>query len=80
MWLQHTNSQYEELEKSGGFEVVYFLESVGEESQETSKLGSAEDKFLRMKKTHGRMIQFPNVKDDDFRKVEKCVKDIVARL
>jgi hypothetical protein len=81
-WLQDTSSEYEKLEKSGRFEIMYFLESAGEslESQETSRLGSAEGKFLRMKKTHGRMIQFPDAEDEDFRKVEKCVKDMVAKL
>lgn len=81
-WLQETSSQYEKLEKSGNVDTVYFLEGTGQSSDdpEISTLRGWPDNFLRMKKTHSRMIQYPAAEDEDFQKVEKCVKDIVANL
>jgi hypothetical protein len=84
-WLQVTTSEYAKLEAAGGFQIVYFLESAhGEEPKDGENLSQEEEekesqgRVIRMGKTHGMMIQFPNAKDEDFRKVEKYLKQITT--
>lgn len=82
MWLRESHARYEELEKSGKFEIAHFLESSGNnwEGSETLGLENWQEKPVHMKKTHGMMVKFPNAEDEDFWKVQECVIDMVERL
>lgn len=74
-WLQFVTSEFEKLEAIGGPQIVYFLESPYEEPKDGESLHhEEEDKIVRMGKSHGMMVRFPNAEDQDFQKVEKYLK------
>ncbi|CRG89088.1 Regulator of drug sensitivity 1 [Talaromyces islandicus] len=76
-WLRMSTSEYDKLEVAGGFQVVYFLESPHGEQQDGKIHGyegeeqNRQSIVIRMGKTHGTMIRFPNAEDEEFRKAER---------
>lgn len=75
IWLQDAESRYNELEKKGQFEVTYFLESAGEDQEPTD---SNQEKYIRLKKSHGMMIRFSGAEDEDFFLVNRYIQQIMS--
>lgn len=76
-WLQDAESRYNEMEKEGQFEVTYFLESAGGEHEPTDV---RQERYIRMRKSHGMMIRFSGADDEDFCLVEERIQQIMKNL
>lgn len=67
-WLQKTGAEYEALQKSCGWTEQYFVEA-GERPDHT--------KIISLDKSHGAMIRFSSEKDEDYRKIENCLVELI---
>lgn len=73
-WLQDAESRYNEMEEEGQFEVTYFLERAGGEHEPTDV---RQEKYIRMRKSHGMMVRFSSADDEDFCLVKERIQHIL---
>lgn len=77
IWLQDSESVYAMLESDGRFEAVYFLEGIESNRQMTY---GAKEKYLRLGKSHGAMIKFSGIDDNDFLLVQIAIRRIYSSI